>query len=162
NSPSRRGKPGGRVGTGPRSDRTLTLAAAAREYIWLYDYRHGVGFQEIAARDGVSVGRVRYGVERARAQDKELSRDVTSEQASPAIGALHLPRLIPLFPIGSYTPQSACPHREPIGQGSAFCCMVCHDSGMDAHPALQRDPRMDPIPEPKPGRSGPLILQPKV
>jgi hypothetical protein len=57
--------------------------------------------------------------------------------------------LIPLFPIGHYTPASSCPHAEPIVPGSALCCMICHCSGLDAHPALHRDPLTDPAPEPK-------------
>jgi hypothetical protein len=28
--------------------------------------------------------------------------------------------------------------------------MVCHQSGVDAHPALKRDPKTDPKPDPKP------------
>ena len=60
-----------------------------------------------------------------------------------------LPRLVPLFPIGSFTPGSVCPHHGPIRPGSVFCCMICSRSGMDGHPALKRDPRTDPRPEPK-------------
>jgi hypothetical protein len=47
------------------------------------------------------------------------------------------PRLEPLFPVGYYTPQSRCPHYGPIERGSVLCCMVCHVSGQDDHPALQ-------------------------
>jgi hypothetical protein len=47
------------------------------------------------------------------------------------------PRLVPLFPVGAYTPQSMCGHHEPIQRGSLFCCMICHRSGHDDHPALQ-------------------------
>jgi hypothetical protein len=61
------------------------------------------------------------------------------------------PQLVPLFPIGPFTPHSTCPHHEPIQQGSPLCCMICHRSGKDAHPVLLRDPRTDPAPEPKPG-----------
>lgn len=144
------GKSVGRVATGPRSDRTLTLATAAAEYIWLYDLRHGLSVHEIAIREGVSVGRVRYGVKRAQAQEELVSSDALIEPLSPSAGTIRQPRLVPLFPIGPYTPQSACPHRVPIETGSALCCMVCHCSGMDEHPAMQRDPKTDPNPEPKP------------
>jgi hypothetical protein len=48
-----------------------------------------------------------------------------------------LPRLVPLFPVGSYTPQSTCGHRGPIEPGSLFCCMICHSSGHDGDLALQ-------------------------
>jgi len=145
-----RGKLVRRFGTGPRSDRTLTLSTAAAEYIWLYDLRHGLSIPEIAIRAGVSIGRVRYGVKRALAQEKPICADALNKQSSRSTRTIHSPRLVPLFPIGPYTPQSACPHRVPIEPGSVLCCMVCHRSGMDEHPAMQRDPRTDPIPEPKP------------
>src|SRR5262249_40185383 len=70
-------------GTGPRSDRSWTLQVAAMEYTWLYDYRHGIAIKEIAARANVTVGRVRFGVERAKAQESQLSgRDVIQELKS--------------------------------------------------------------------------------
>jgi hypothetical protein len=47
------------------------------------------------------------------------------------------PRLVPLFPAGGYTPHSMCGHHGPIQRGSLFCCMICHRSGHDDHPALQ-------------------------
>jgi hypothetical protein len=158
-SRSKRRKPtrGARIGL--RSDRTLTLAMAASEYIWLYDNRHGVSIEEIAAREGVSVGRVRYGVKRAGAQERDDSQDPLSEQSSLRPGSVLPPRLVPLFPIGLYTPLSACPHPEPIQQGSTLCCMVCHCSGMDAHPSLQRDPRTDPVPESKPQPAASILTQ---
>lgn len=57
---------------------------------------------------------------------------------------------VPLFPNTSFVPDSACPHAgKSLVPGSRFCCMVCHSSGLDALPALQRDPRTDPKPEPK-------------
>lgn len=55
---------------------------------------------------------------------------------------------VPLFPIPSFVPDSACPHRGPIQEGSQFVCMKCHDYGLNAHPMLTRDPRTDPKPEP--------------
>jgi hypothetical protein len=110
------------------------------EYVWLWDRRHGSSVQAIAAREGVSIGRVRFGLARARAQEKGV---VTTRSIRP-------PRLVPLFPIGAYTPQSTCAHRHPIEAGSSLCCMICHQSGMDRHPALRRDPRTEPVPEPKP------------
>jgi hypothetical protein len=135
---------------GPRTERALTLAVAAMEYIWLYDHRHGIGLEEIAARNHVSLGRVRFGVQRAAAQDSKLSKDEVVEDLKPGrVGDIGF-RLIPLFPIGSFTPESTCPHHHPIGRGSTLCCMVCHASGMDDHPGLRRDPQADPSPEPEP------------
>jgi len=141
------GSPGGRVDGGTcsapqsRVSRVMTLEIAAREYVWLWDRRHGSSIEAIAAREGVSIARVRFGVARARAQQKG---------SSTATAAVRLPRLVPLFPIGAYTPQSSCAHRRPIDSGSLLCCMICHTSGVDRHPALKRDPRTDPAPEPKP------------
>jgi hypothetical protein len=145
----RQAKPQRRMEAELRSDRTLTLAVAAREYIWLYDRQHGAGISEIAAREGLPVDRVKYGLMRARALDKKTSRDSRTGPSGLVADIAHAPRLIPLFPIGPYTPQSACPHLQPIEPGSTLCCMVCHSSGMDAHPALRRDPRTDPAPEPE-------------
>jgi hypothetical protein len=115
----------------------------AREYVWLWDVRHGVSTSEIAIREGINVQRVRFGITRARALEKSSSNDT----------AIRPPLLIPLFPIGPYTPQSACGHHRPIEAGSLMCCMVCHCSGIDDHPGLLRTPLTDPAPEPKPARA---------
>jgi hypothetical protein len=123
-----------------RRSRTMTLAVMAKEYIWLWDLRHGVSTKTIAMRERVPVRRVRYGVARAKAQEKSC----------PTETAINLPRLVPFFPIAAFTPQSPCGHRRPIRVGSVFCCMVCHRSGLDDHPALVRTPLTDPAPEPKP------------
>jgi hypothetical protein len=118
----------------------MNLEIAAKEYVWLWDRRYGFSFEAIAAREGLSFARVRFDVVRARAQEEAMIASRTDRA----------PRLIPLFPVGPYTPQSICAHKQPIERGSALCCMVCHRSGMDSHPALRRDPRTDPPPEPKP------------
>ncbi len=146
---SRRG--GGRAGDGlkgkrtkarrSRSSRALSLTVMAREYIWLWDVRHGVSANEIALREGLNVQRVRIGIARAKTLEKNGTND--NEAVRP-------PRLIPLFPIGAYTPQSECAHHRPIEDGSLLCCMVCHCSGVDDHPGLMRSPLTDPTPEPKP------------
>jgi hypothetical protein len=118
----------------------MNLRVLAREYIWLWDTRHGVSPKEISMREGVSLARVRFGVSRARALEKS---GWTESEIAP-------PHLVPLFPLGAFTPQSPCGHNRPIKPGSFFCCVVCHASGVDDHPALKRDPRTDPAPEPKP------------
>ncbi len=97
--------------TGARTERKAwTLEVAAREYIWLYDRRHGLSYEEIAAREGVTVDRVQFGVKRAEAQESELSKDDLIEELRP--GGTGDPgfRLIPLFPIGAFTPRTPCPH----------------------------------------------------
>ena len=140
----------GAMGAVAGTERVLTLEVAARDYIWLYDFRRGTSAKEIAAREGVSFRQVRDGLERARAMENKASKDDLIE--SLKVGRLDDIgfRLMPLFPIGAFTPQSACPHHDSIEQGSRLCCMVCHASGMDDHPGLQRDPLTDPSPEPMP------------
>ena len=111
----------------------MNAEISVRESVWLWDSRHGVNVNEIAAREGVSIRRVQFGLARAQCQEsRRFLRDVRRP-----------PRLVPLFPVGPYSPQSVCGHHQPIERGSVFCCMVCHTSGQDDHPALQHDPRFD-------------------
>ena len=132
-------------------DRTLTLEVAAREWMWLYDHRHGMSLAEIAGYEGLSIERVQFGVERSAAQEAKASKDDLIEcLKSGRLDDVGF-RLIPLFPIGAFIPQSTCPHHDSIGRGSRLCCMVCHASGMDEHPGLRGATRLtDPLPEPKP------------
>jgi RNA polymerase sigma factor (sigma-70 family) len=67
------------------------------------------------------------------------------------------PDLVPLFPVTSYTPYSPCPHYEAIEHGSSLCCMVCHQSGRDADPALKRHVASEPRPEPRPNTGSPTL-----
>jgi hypothetical protein len=137
------------VAFGPSTDQSLTLEVAARDYIWLYDFRRGIGCGKIAALEGVNVRQVQEGIERARKLERKYSKDALIEDLKPGgLGDIGF-RLTPLFPIGAFTPQSTCPHRDPMKRGSGFCCMVCHASGMDEHPGLRRDPATDPSPEPE-------------
>ncbi|MFI5387427.1 MAG: hypothetical protein ACHQ50_15065 [Fimbriimonadales bacterium] len=122
------------------------LQTLAEEYIWLWDTRHGASLARIAKRDGVSIQQIQAGIARAL-----LSEDPESDDARKYRIELP-PRLIPLFPIGSYTPASACPHRGPIAHGSHLCCMVCHRSGIDGQFGLQLEPQTDPEREPKRSR----------
>jgi len=126
----------------PAGTRAKTLAQAAREYIWLWDLRHGVGTRAIAEEEGVSVRVIRAGLARARQEERGELADTPRKP--------RLPTLVPLFPASAYDPMSPCPHHGPIPDGSVLCCMVCHRSGMDDHPALQRDRATDPKPDPKP------------
>lgn len=134
------------------------LPADVLESIWLAETRDGTDVRLIARREKMSVRRVQMGVTRARLREMAKIRR-RSSSSSGAISyqnesgtkpdAKTLPHLIPLFPIGPFTPSSSCGHRHPIRAGSAFCCMVCHASGIDDHPELKRDPKTDPKPEPK-------------
>jgi hypothetical protein len=132
------------------SGRTLTLKVAAREWMWLYDYRHGMSLEEIAGYEGLSVERILQGVRRLEALEGRRSKDdLLGNFKSGRLDGVEF-RLIPLFPIGAFTPQSICSHHDSIERGSRLCCMVCHASGMDDHPGLQRSPETEPSPEPVP------------
>jgi hypothetical protein len=133
--------------TRPGAEQGLTLEAAARDYVWLYDYRHGVGHRKIATHAGVSIRQVREGIERARAIERDCLKESPIESLKAGRAGDIGFRLIPLFPIGALTPQTPCPHHHSIERGSTLCCMVCHASGMDDHPGLRRDPQADPSPE---------------
>ena len=136
----------------------------ARELVWLDDIRRGYSIKEIARREGVGCRRIQYGVSRAREHgslcctspgDSRHDQYGRNEQGTGTVEKARRddpnrpPRLVPLFPVGPFTPQSACPHHGTIRSGSMFCCMVCSQSGIDDHPALKRDPRTDPRPERK-------------
>jgi hypothetical protein len=121
--------------------KAVNLSTAAREFVWLWDHRHGTSTQEIATREHLSDRRIRLGISRARSNESSVSGATAS--------ILRPPRLEPLFPILTFVPQSACPHFGRMRRGTIFCCMVCHRCGMESHPALQRDYATDPKPEPK-------------
>ncbi len=148
----------------PRAKSGVSLSLQARELVWLDEIRRGYSIKEIARREGLGCRRIQHGVCRAR-QRGNLSRTHDSrigdhlhdrnEKITASAGRLSRddpnrpPRLVPLFPIGAFTPGSSCPHHGPIRPGSVFCCMVCSQSGVDDHPALKRDPCTDPRPERK-------------
>ncbi len=137
----------------------------AREQVWLSDVRRGYSIKEIARREGLSCRRIQHGVCRARERGNSpqirefhLGNELPLRNTRAAATAARVatastkrpPILVPLFPIGAFTPGSACPHPGPIPAGSVFCCMVCSQSGVDDHPALKRDPRTEPRPESRP------------
>lgn len=123
----------------------------------------GYSYREIAGIFGVSVRTAWKGVQRARKAeaeraeaeqalaDKVAAALVKEAEADPKKREPAWTRdRVPLFPLDSFTKESGCPHRGPLPVGSKFVCMVCHQSGMDHHPALRRDARADPKPEPAP------------
>jgi hypothetical protein len=166
------GAKGSRRGSA-RSRAERSLSVQAREALWLQQVHEGKATKKIARREGLSQRRIQQGISQAALRERESHsgnsrlQDVTygilqehRDDKSPTHGRSssahsriedprYPPRLVPLFPIGPFTPQSTCPHHGPIRPGSVFCCMVCSRSGMDDHPALKRDPRTDPRPEPK-------------
>lgn len=48
------------------------------------------------------------------------------------------PHAEPLFPVTSYTPQSGCPHRKRIKNGSCFICMVCQEGSARMEDEIER------------------------
>ncbi|MGC8643447.1 MAG: hypothetical protein ACP5XB_26620 [Isosphaeraceae bacterium] len=150
---------------GQGGDFSTPALVAAHEALWLELSDSGWAVDEIAGFVRVSKRRIEQGLTQARLQAQEArkresrKRDLVRKQEGEA-GAgsgdrqwedpRRLPRLVPLFPIGPFTPRSTCGHHGTIRQGSVFCCMICHQSGMDGHPGLKRNPKTDPRPEPKP------------
>ena len=134
-----------------------SLAIQAKEAGWLDQLRCGLTIRQIADSAGVKVRRIQLGIARARKRSLERYRECASTRVRRG------PRLVPLFPIMPFRPFNPgpdCPHKGPIREGSILCCMVCHQSGMDGHRALQRDPRTDPKPEPKlPERPKPRLTR---
>ena len=148
----------------PRTRSEISSSIHARELVWLYEIRRGYSIKEIARREGLGCRRIQHGVSRARERgnqshirESRFSNDLHGRNGKITASTGRVvrddpnrpPRLVPLFPIGAFTPRSACPHHGPIRTGSDFCCMVCSQSGIDDHPALKRDPRTDPRPERK-------------
>src|SRR5271166_5094114 len=148
----------------PRTKSEVSLSIHARELVWLDEIRRGYSIKEIARREGLGCRRIQHGVSRARERgnqsrirESRFSNDLHGQNGKITASAERVvrddpnrpPRLVPLFPIGAFTPRSACPHHGPIRTGSEFCCMVCSQSGVDDHPALKRDPSTDPRPERK-------------
>ena len=69
--------------------REITLEIAAREYVWLWDRRHGISIEAIAAREGKSIARVRFGVARARAQENSTGTANLVPPAPPGAFVSH-------------------------------------------------------------------------
>jgi len=143
----------------PRTKSEIALSIHARELVWLDEIRRGYSIKEIARREGLGCRRIQHGVSRARERgnlsrthESRISNNLHEPNGNVTAIAGRMvrydpnrpPRLVPLFPIGAFTPGSACPHHGPIRAGSVFCCMVCSKSGVDDHPTLKRDPRTDP------------------
>lgn len=87
---------------------------------------------------GVTVERIRLGLERAR--DAGLTWFEARRPWNPRVEVM--------FPV-DYRPSSPCPHEGPIARvRQAYCC-VCDASGLDHEPGMQVDPKTAPRPEPK-------------
>jgi len=132
-------------------------AREALDHEWMRKHRQGKSAAQIAEAEGVSKRTVQLALARVKAAEKAAEEKTLADadESASQDGSTSAPRpwwleLVPLFPIAAFTPTSKCPHHGPIREGSLFCCMVCSTSGIDDHPALQRDPLTDPKPEPGP------------
>lgn len=103
----------------PSGSALRALRQAAKEWVWLYDFRDGVSIEDLAEREGLEEKSIREGIDRAR--DSEI--EALAQVADPT----DLLQPLPVFPFGPFTPASACPHRGPLlGGHPARVCMVCH------------------------------------
>jgi hypothetical protein len=105
------------------------LDTPVKEYVWLWNSHDTTSAEEPAVRERNRTQWVPSALARA---SRVISSRSTQIIRRP-------PQLVPLFPVGSYTPDSQCAHRGPIERGSVLCCMICHTSGQDDHPALQNN-----------------------
>jgi hypothetical protein len=109
-------------------DQNITmLSTLRREYRWLWNRHRNL-------REDISVTITPTSL---RSVQSSLVRASIQVLRPPLNYSRRPPQLVPLFPLGPYTPNSKCPHHGPIESGSVFCCMICHNSGQDDHPALR-------------------------
>jgi hypothetical protein len=111
-----------------RLSKKRPLDTSVGEILWLRDHRHTI-VKKPAVRERVNAQAVHLTLPQAR----------VVHLGGFFQDARRPPQLVPLFPAGNYTPNSQCGHYEPIERGSVFCCMVCHASGQDDHPALRKN-----------------------
>ena len=106
-----------------------SLETSIRDYVWLRDSQGKMSEKEPAVRERNRTQWISPALNQTRAVLTSRSFQFSWRP----------PQLIPLFPVGNYTPSSPCAHRSRIERGSFFCCMICHASGQDDHPALQNN-----------------------
>jgi hypothetical protein len=112
----------------------------SRAFLWINRQDNGWTTKKIARYAGVTIRTVQMEIAWVRAQIKAWE----AKQK-----AIRIPRLRLFFPVAGLVPNSAC-HCTPTNHipGSKLCCAVCHRSGIDDHPGLQREPILEPHPEP--------------
>lgn len=75
---------------------------------------------EIAHDAGLTAKAVKHGIERAIESEILALGQVEAQPEDPPT--------LPIFPLGAFTPRSACPHHGPLRAGyPARVCMVCHE-----------------------------------
>ena len=118
------------------------MLATHQRFLWLDLVERGCTTATIAARWKVSRVSVELAIEEARAQ---VAAFVEARRLMTP------PPLYLTFPIAGLFPSSTCPHdRVPMPDGSLGCCAVCHQSGRENHPVLDRFPAFEPKPDPVP------------
>jgi hypothetical protein len=111
-----------------------------RRFAWLDLVAEGLSPAAVAGRYRVSVRTVQLATAAARG---ELEAFAESRRLMTP------PPLTLFFPINGLFPVSRCNHDQvAIPHGDACCCAVCHRSGRDNHPALDRFPAVEPRPDP--------------
>lgn len=101
----------------------------------------GMKPREIANEVGRSPGFVAATLEVATPDD-ELEEPISPLRAKHEPGP---PTVAIIWPEGVFSPNSKCAHDGPLPRGSALYCPVCDACGLDGvHPALYRDPDLDP------------------
>lgn len=107
-----------------------------RRFVWLDLNESGNPTASIARRFNVPLRTVQHEIQLARGEVAAFLQ--TKVLISP-------PKLVMFYPFNGFTPKSKCRHDVvPIPEGSVMCCGVCHRSGQDRHPALQRYVRLEP------------------
>lgn len=120
------------------------VAIRHTEDAWLALQRAGYKPADIARTLRIRPSKVYAGISEARLRE--------ARNGSAAM-VPRLPRLVPCYgssckPMALLTCADVHPN-GPIPKGSRCVCMAKHCTGIEGHPALQRDPVTDPKPEPK-------------
>lgn len=87
--------------------------------------RRGEDPRDLAKQMGVSKSTMYAAISRA-----QLREEATRRPKDPAVELL--------FPPINFAPNSPCPHCGAIKEGDEVCCMVCHQTGIEDHPAFDR------------------------
>ncbi len=111
----------------------------ALAFAWLDQSESGWSSRKIARREGVSVRAIQLAIAWAHCEIAAMRERYR---------LIRLPNLVLFFPVNGITPASKCRcsstnHRN----GSWLTCAVCHLCGVEGHPGLQREPRIEPRPD---------------
>jgi hypothetical protein len=113
-----------------------------RRFTWLARSDSGQSTRSIAQEYSLSQRTIQHEIKLAK---EEVTAFVESRRL------MRVPKLVLFFPINGLFPFSRCRHDVvPLPHSTKLCCAICHRSGVDNHPALQRHPRFEPRPDPVP------------